>query len=224
MDARLTPASPESGRPGPQALKSERMRAAILETAVRRLAKSGYRATSIKKIAADGDFSIGAVQHHFPSKLELMAAVAERALRRAERHALRLIEIRKGEVGMAEFVADTWERQLGTDWYQAMSEVFVAARTDRGLRDRIAPAVLAYFEATEARIAAATRAGKANPALAAFLFSASRCMMGGFMVQDALALPPAKAAGVIARWGRFLEWALARDDLPEEFSIEGGKR
>jgi AcrR family transcriptional regulator len=213
---------------GPQAQKSERMRAAILETAVRRLAKSGYHATSIKKIAADGRFSIGAVQHHFPAKLDLMAAVAERALARAERHAMRLVDAADhtggNAVGIAELVADTWERQLGTDWYQAMAEVFVAARTDRQLRMRIAPAILGHFNQTEARIAAATKAGRANPDLAAFLLSASRCMMGGFLVQDALAMPIADAARFVARWGRFLEWAMARDDLPAEFATKGSGR
>lgn len=211
-------------KPGPQAQKSERMRSAILETAVKRLAKSGYHATSIKKIAADGRFSIGAVQHHFPAKLELMAAIAERALGRAERHAMRLIETRNGAIGIAELVSDTWERQLATDWYQAMSEVFAAARTDRQLRARIAPAIRAHFAGTEARIAAATLAGRANPDLAAFLLSASRCMMGGFLVQDALAMPAADAARFIARWGRFLEWAMARDDLPAEFAAKGSGR
>lgn len=191
-------------RPSPQAAKSAAMRAAILQTAVARLAAGGYHATSIKKIAADGGFSIGAVQHHFPTKTRLMAAVVERALERAERYVARWVERDRGRSGLSGLVADSWGEQINSPWYLAMLEVLVAARTDTDLRRAIAPAIRTYFCESEARIAALVERGL-DPGRVHFLLTVSRCMLGGFLVQDALAMPPAQIAGFVRRWGAFLD-------------------
>ena len=114
------------------------MRAAILERAVAKLSRLGYHATSIKKIAADGDFSIGAIQHHFPTREDLMVAVVEQALKRGGTYLTRWVETH-GAAGLPALVADSWVGQINSPWYKAMLEVFVAARTDDSLRARIAP-------------------------------------------------------------------------------------
>ncbi|MEZ5792312.1 MAG: helix-turn-helix domain-containing protein [Nitratireductor sp.] len=96
--------------PQKQAAKSERMRGAILDEAVGRLAELGYHATSIKKIAAEGGFSIGALQHHFPSKEELMVAVVEKALERAERYVMRFVE--RGRASLGSMIEASWDEQI----------------------------------------------------------------------------------------------------------------
>ncbi len=199
---RLDSDLPESGT-GRQAQKSARMRSAILDEAVQRLAGDGYHATSIKKIAANGDFSIGAIQHHFATREDLMVAVVERALDRAERYVERFVE--RGGKGIAGLVHASWSQQINSPLYLAMLEVFVAARTDAALRSRIAPAILAYGREAEERIAAKLAGPGADHDRAAFLLTVSRCMMGGFLAQDALAMPKEEIAAFIGRWAAFLE-------------------
>ncbi|MFZ1813728.1 MAG: helix-turn-helix domain-containing protein [Rhizobiaceae bacterium] len=190
-----------------QAAKSERMRAAILDEAVRTLSEMGYHATSIKKIAAQGGFSIGAIQHHFRSKEALMVAVVEKALLRAERFFERF---GAGSGDMGAMVRESWAKQINSPWYMAMLEILVAARTDRTLRERVAPALETYARETETRMARLVSGGKPGSSedKAAFLLTVSRCMMGGFLVQDALAMPGTQTASFIERWGQFLNDAL----------------
>lgn len=187
---------------------------AILDTAVAKLSELGYHATSIKKIAAEGDFSIGAVQHHFPTKIDLMAAVVERALRRAERYVARWVESRSKPASMAALVADSWAEQINSPWYQAMLEVFVAARTHARLRERIAPAIRTYSLDAENRIAALVGRDGESPERVRFLLTVSRCMLGGFLVQDALAMPQAEISEFIRRWGAFLDNQFDSGDTP----------
>jgi len=186
------------------------MRKAILATAVGRLAALGYHATSIKKIAQAGNFSVGALQHHFASKEDLMVAIVARALERAETYALQN-PISPGRGGIAGLLFASWRNQIQTDWYFAMIEIFVAARTDSRLRARIAPLVRNYSDVTERRIAAAATGGESNES-AAFLIGVSRCMMGGLLIQDALAMPPRHANEFVRRWGGFVEKALASEE------------
>jgi AcrR family transcriptional regulator len=51
--------------------RSERSRTLILETALDLFSHQGYRATSIRDIAAKADVSTGSVYHHFKDKEEL---------------------------------------------------------------------------------------------------------------------------------------------------------
>ena len=51
--------------------RSERSRALILDTALQLFSRQGYRATSIRDIAAKANVSTGSVYHHFKDKEEL---------------------------------------------------------------------------------------------------------------------------------------------------------
>ena len=62
---------------GLQQAKSERARAAICDATIASLAAVGYAETSINRVAAMADFSKGAVQYHFPTKEDLIAATVD---------------------------------------------------------------------------------------------------------------------------------------------------
>ena len=52
----------------------------ILETATLHFARNGYYATSLSDIARDLEISIGGLMHHFPTKQDLLAALADRRI------------------------------------------------------------------------------------------------------------------------------------------------
>lgn len=49
----------------------------VLRAAVRVLVRDGLDGLSVRRVATEADFSIGAVQHHFPTKDALLVAAAE---------------------------------------------------------------------------------------------------------------------------------------------------
>ena len=67
---------------GVQQAKSARARAAICNATIASLAEVGYAETSLNRVAAIADFSKGAVQHHFPTKEDLIAATVDALLLR----------------------------------------------------------------------------------------------------------------------------------------------
>ncbi len=88
MALRSTPtatARPDRAQVGaaqPGAARAENRRAALLEAAARHFLRSGYAAASMRDIAADAGMQVGSIYYHFPSKVELLAAVHEEGLRR----------------------------------------------------------------------------------------------------------------------------------------------
>lgn len=54
---------------------------AILDRCLKLFADKGYSGTSMRDIAREMDLSVAAVYHHFPSKKDLYAAVAQHAFR-----------------------------------------------------------------------------------------------------------------------------------------------
>src|SRR5688500_4173058 len=60
------------------AIRSERTRSALLDTARSRFATDGYAATSTPAIVEEAGVSRGALYHHFSDKAELFQAVVER--------------------------------------------------------------------------------------------------------------------------------------------------
>lgn len=67
---------------GKQQAKSLRARSAICDAAIDLLYEKGYGETSIARVAERAGFSKGALQHHFPTKEDLMAATADTLLSR----------------------------------------------------------------------------------------------------------------------------------------------
>jgi AcrR family transcriptional regulator len=67
--------------PRVSAAHRERRRQQILDAARRRFARNGFHQTSMQDILGEADLSAGALYRYFPSKEEIIAAIAEEALR-----------------------------------------------------------------------------------------------------------------------------------------------
>src|SRR5262249_33692320 len=61
-----------------------RLRQALIETAVRTIAKHGVDALSLRELAARAGVSPGAPYHHFTNRSELLASIAEEGFARLE--------------------------------------------------------------------------------------------------------------------------------------------
>jgi AcrR family transcriptional regulator len=122
-----------------QAERSAATRERLLEATVASLDEVGYAHTTTTLIADRAGVSRGAQMHHFPSKGELVAAAVEYL---ADRRTAQLREeIEAMPVGRhrVERALDLlWESHKGS-LFQAALELWVAARTDPDLRERLTP-------------------------------------------------------------------------------------
>lgn len=143
-----------------QARGAER-RQALLDAAVRLLAREGARAVTHRAVAQEAGASHGAPRYYFATRDQLVDAalgqIAEREVAAAER-ALRGSRKRSGAAAeLARFVAGTIERNR--DASAARYELFLEAARRPGLR----PALAAWGEAYERLLATELTAGAADP-------------------------------------------------------------
>jgi AcrR family transcriptional regulator len=137
-----------------QAERRQATREALLDATIECLAEEGYAKTTTRRIAERAGVTPGALQHHFANRAELLG--------HARRHVGSKVAREMFEDGVADIpsIQLRTERQLDRWWdlltgprFAAIVELWVAARTDRELREQLAAA-----ERDGARLAAlATR-------------------------------------------------------------------
>lgn len=121
---------------GPNAERRAATRAKIMEAAVRCLAESGYAATSTPLVARLAKVSRGSLLHQFPTKIDLMLAVAHHAsnIRGATVRAY-LASYPTQPERFLQGVDAVWA-SLQTQEAIALMEVTIAARSDPELASR----------------------------------------------------------------------------------------
>jgi AcrR family transcriptional regulator len=121
---------------GPNAERRASTREKILGAGVRCLAEFGYAATSTPLVAKLAKVSRGSLLHQFPSKVDLILAVAEHAWL-VQRDFIRA-EVAKQPAGRAQFVGGVQAVWRGLQLPEAVAvmEVMIAARTDPELAER----------------------------------------------------------------------------------------
>lgn len=95
-------------------------RAKVMEAATAVLMREGYATTGVQAVADEAGVSLGALQYHFRTKAELMAAVAERSMR------LSLEIYRAGLTGVVH-PAERLARISELAWTVAQSSEFISA-------------------------------------------------------------------------------------------------
>ena len=123
-----------------QAERRGRTQDALLTATIDTLVEAGYAGVTTRAVALRAGVSIGALQHHFRSKAELVAAAIEHLNAQLTREFVaRAPTATLSERELAEELVDVlWELHKGP-LMAAMAELAVAARTDPELRDRLAP-------------------------------------------------------------------------------------
>jgi AcrR family transcriptional regulator len=140
----------DDGKPritrGPHAARRAATRAKIMAAAVRCLAEFGYSATSTPLVASLAKVSRGSLLHQFPTKVDLILAVAEHAARLQgafiREQVMALPAGRERFVGGVDAVWTALKRPESV----ALAEVNLASRSDPELAERY-PAFITAVEA-----------------------------------------------------------------------------
>ena len=199
---------------GKQQAKSLRARSAICNATIDCLFERGYGETTLARVAAMAGFSKGALQHHFPSKEDLMAATADMLLARPFERSQNL-PVRTESVEAALILP--WKRMTNTPAYRALLEILVAARTDQKLQDRISDDLHQWNKALDQQSVDTFRAVNGTDEDVIALLTMTRSLMRGLIIQDRYAEDPSESDAHIARWARLIAPQLAfRDDGPDQ--------
>ena len=121
---------------GLQEAKSARARLKICRAVTDCLVRHGYAETSISQVAELANVSRGAVQHHFLTKEDMMAATAEYLLGNATFLQIRNTRGPRAERSLAKELMRTWDKGANTDEFRALLEILVKMRTDAKLKAR----------------------------------------------------------------------------------------
>ncbi|MEN0060703.1 MAG: TetR/AcrR family transcriptional regulator [Myxococcota bacterium] len=117
----------------PQAERRRDTQRKLTNAVVRCLDQLGYAQTSITAVQEAAGVSRGAVLHHFPSKLELIAGTAKVLLTQALERT-QDAEPWRGATSVEELVVHYWRTVVDTPAGRAYLEILGACRTDEELR------------------------------------------------------------------------------------------
>lgn len=126
---------------GPHAERTAAMRQRLIDAAIHCLHTVGYAATTTQLVVETAEVSRGAILHHFPTKVDLMLAVAEYAAGKQNRHVGRIL--REVPEGLPRYMAITDATWLAMKQpaAQAFIEIMMASRSELELSERLAPVI-----------------------------------------------------------------------------------
>ena len=183
-----------------QAERREQTRTALLDATIDCLVEIGYARTSVQEICARAGVSKGAVQHHFSAKAELMAAAVEHLTMKLRTQLARSLETQpSGTDGIPAAIDLLWEGYSGT-LSTAVTELWVAARTDPELRTAIRPVDRALGHSTMEHIASV--AGDLPRERAETLFWLTVNLNRGLALDAELGGDPQRRKQLLDEWKR----------------------
>lgn len=133
--------------PSWQTQKSSLARDSIIIATLKCIVEYGYQNTTMSRIAASAKLSPGAMQYHFPKKMDVIkAAVSYLHVKRLNDHQKDLREIPEGVNPMAHSIEVYW-RHLIEGHFIAYQDLVMAARVDPVLSSVLKPAYQRFVKA-----------------------------------------------------------------------------
>ena len=129
------------GAPRTQQARRDQTRARLIEATIRSIADHGYPATTTRQIAESAGASLGAIAHHFPARVDLIATALDEVWRRMET-VLRARVSHAASVGGARrtpALLDVLWTAFTDDLYTVWVKVWIAAADDPALYAALAP-------------------------------------------------------------------------------------
>ncbi|MCW9035437.1 MAG: TetR/AcrR family transcriptional regulator [Rhodospirillales bacterium] len=182
---------------GKQQAKSLRARAAICDATINSLIEYGYGETSLNQVAKLSGFSKGALQHHFPSKEDMMVATADRLL---ERPFTLPSQEKDKPKSIEEAILLPWKKLIYTGAYRALLEILIASRTDLKLQERLSEKLQKWNEALDQQAVEIYRSKTGNQEDVKILMTMNRSLMRGLVIQDSYGADSEATMKYIYRW------------------------
>lgn len=123
----------------PKQDRSRVTRQRLLESAVHCLAEYGWSAATVSVIADDAGISRGALQHHFPTREELVVAALEYMFQERTARVERLTAPTGDGAERVHTVVVTLIDMFNGDLFRAALQAWTAAAADEQVREVIAP-------------------------------------------------------------------------------------
>jgi len=186
---------------GKQQAKSQRARAAIENATIDCLYENGYGETTLARVAAMAEFSKGALQHHFPTKEDLMSAAADTLLSRPFARSSKSDTRAKT---VEEALAKSWKKMTNTPAYRALLEILIAARTDKKLQERISDNLHRWNKAMDQQAIENYQSVAGDDEDVVALLTMTRSLMRGLVIQDSYSEDPSENDRHVARWVKLI--------------------
>jgi AcrR family transcriptional regulator len=180
--------------------RSAETRARLIEAALDLLVERGYATVTETEIAKRAGVTRGALNHHFPSKDDLIAQAVDHLLRGWIDEIRQVAElVRAGKLSLPEFIDRMWELFSGRLFLVTLEHV-TASRHNVVLREQLV-AVTREFHAAldETWRSFFDGTGLHEPEIAQ-AFNATLCLMRGMGLQAVLRDDPAYYAGLLGFW------------------------
>ena len=129
------------GAPRTQQARRDQTRARLIEATIRSIADHGYSATTTRQIAESAGASLGAIAHHFPARVDLIATALDEVGRRMETElrprAMEAVAV--GDARRTSALLDVLWTAFTGDLYTVCVKVWIAAADDPELYAALAP-------------------------------------------------------------------------------------
>lgn len=179
-----------------QQAKSIRAQDAICEATIQSLVEVGYAETSLNRIAGSAGFSKGALQYHFPSKEDLIAATLDRLLKRTFKPS----SPGKQPVSVEDALLIAWKKFVNTLPYRALMEILNAARTDSQLQIRIAEDLLRWGRLLDQQSLDTYESKSGDDEEVVMLMNMTRSFLRGLLIQERYGSDQASNLRYVKKW------------------------
>lgn len=185
-----------SSQASKQQTKSIKAQTAIMDSTIQSLMDVGYAETSLNQVAAQAGFSKGALQHHFSTKEDLIAATLDRLLERPFHALNQKTKIHSVEEGL--LIA--WKKYINTAPYRALMEILNAARTDKQLQLRISSNLLDWGKKLDQQSVDQYQSVSGDDEEVIMLLNMTRSFFRGLLIQERYGGDSARREQYVAKW------------------------
>jgi AcrR family transcriptional regulator len=127
------------GAPRTQQARRDQTRARLIEATIRSIADHGYPATTTRQIAESAGASLGAIAHHFPARVDLIATALDEVGHRMENELRPRAAHAVGGARRTPALLDVLWSAFTDDLYTVWVKVWIAAADDPELYAALAP-------------------------------------------------------------------------------------
>lgn len=134
--------------------RSAATRERLLAATIACLIERGYQGTTTTEVCRKAHVSRGAQLHHYPTKEDLVTAALDRLYDELRREVLDSMMALPDEADRVSALVDLLWAAYGNAQFKAVLELWVAARNDPSLHDRVFPIMQSFADAMAPAVAA----------------------------------------------------------------------